>query len=59
MASFVIILKRVARIKISNYEQYSSTTIAVSSIYCTWKNCLGALSLLFKCKNELEHCYTE
>ena len=58
MAGLKILFKRL-RIMILNYEQYSSTIIAVSSIYCTWKNCLGALSLLFKCKNELEHCYTE
>ena len=55
MTGLIIIFKR----SILNYEQYSSIIIAVSSIYCTCKNCLGALSLLFKCKNELEHCYTE
>ena len=47
------------RTKISNYEHYSNTIIAVPSIYCSWKNYLGALSLLFECKNELEHCYTK
>ena len=68
MAGLIIIFKRltIARIlfekfrtKISNYEHYSNTIIAVPSIYCSWKNYLGALSLLFECKNELEHCYTE
>ena len=56
MTGLIIIFKR---FEILNYEQYSSIIIAVSSIYCTCKNFLGALSLLFKCKNELEHCYTE
>ena len=54
MAGLIIIFKRS-----THYEQYLIIIIAVSNIYCTWKNCLGALSLLFKCKNELEHCYTE